>query len=155
MSNALLFAFRVAFFFSIVNQLAFAVDPDHLVRIKIVGDHGIAARVTVAMPDGSFIAPAGAIVRKASLKYDYFYAPGEFNIRLPDTPVRMTVAGGLESIPRTLLIQANADSEVQITLNSWIDMAVQGWYSGDSHVHLHTGGPIARAMPPGAERKDS
>jgi hypothetical protein len=27
-------------------------------------------------------------------------------------------------------------------MQHWIDMAARGWYSGDSHVHLHTGGPI-------------
>jgi TolB protein len=29
-----------------------------------------------------------------------------------------------------------------VQMHHWIDMAARGWYSGDSHVHLHTGGPI-------------
>ena len=143
MTNLAPFATKFAIAIFIVYQAALAADPEPLVRIKIVGDRDSAARVTIAQANGSFIAPEGAIVRKTSLKNDYFYADGEFTIRLPDAPVRMTVAGGLESIPQTVLIQANANSELQVNLDSWIDMAAQGWYSGDSHVHLHTGGPIA------------
>lgn len=128
---------------SLSIQFAFAGDAEHSVRIKIVGDRDSAARVTIVQADGTFIAPEGAIVRTTSHKQEYFYSDGEFTVRLPESPVRLTVASGLESIPRTLVIQANANAEVTVNLDSWIDSNAMGWYSGDSHVHLHTGGPLS------------
>jgi TolB protein len=141
-NNSTRFTIQTLFLVSVIFQSAFAGDSDHSIRIKIVGDRDNAARVTIVQADGTFIAPDEAIVRTTSHKKEYFYADGEFTVQLPDSPVRMTVAGGLESIPRTLLLNANTNSEVTVELDSWIDLNAQGWYSGDSHVHLHTGGPI-------------
>ena len=63
-------------------------------------------------------------------------------MELPPGRVRMNVSGGLETIPQTVTVDAEAATELTVQMQPWIDMAARGWYSGDSHVHLHTGGPI-------------
>ena len=41
-----------------------------------------------------------------------------------------------------MTLDAETATELTVPMQPWIDMAARGWYSGDSHVHLHTGGPI-------------
>jgi hypothetical protein len=101
-----------------------------------------AARVTIVGSDGSSNGPAGASLRKTKRGESYFYADGAFNVELPPGRVRMTVSGGLETIPQVVTVDAGASTELSVPMQPWIDMAARGWYSGDSHVHLHTGGPI-------------
>src|SRR5205814_2388233 len=65
-----------------------------------------------------------------------------FDVKLPPGRARLTISGGLETIPQTVAVDAAATAELKVHLQPWIDMAARGWFSGDSHVHLHTGGPI-------------
>jgi TolB protein len=65
-----------------------------------------------------------------------------FDVALSPGRVRMNVTGGLETIPQTVTVDAEADAALTVQMQHWVDMAARGWYSGDSHVHLHTGGPI-------------
>ena len=63
-------------------------------------------------------------------------------MELPPGRARLNISGGIEVIPQTVSLDAGATTELTVQLPRWIDMAARGWYSGDSHVHLHTGGPI-------------
>ena len=63
-------------------------------------------------------------------------------MELPPGPAKLTVSGGLETIPQAVAFDAGTPAELPVAMRPWIDMAARGWYSGDSHVHLHTGGPI-------------
>ena len=54
----------------------------------------------------------------------------------------MSFSGGLESTPHLVTLDTEAATKRIVPIPRWIDMAARGWYSGDSHVHLHTGGPI-------------
>jgi hypothetical protein len=101
-----------------------------------------AARVSIVGSDGKSYAPAGTAVRKTKRDEPYFYADGSFPVEVPAGRMRMTVSGGLETIPQTVTVDAGADTELAVPMPHWIDLAARGWYSGDSHVHLHTGGPI-------------
>ena len=101
-----------------------------------------AARVSITGNDGNPSAPSGAAIRKTKRGESYFYADGSFDVELPPGRVRMTVSGGLETIPQTVTLDAEAATELTVPMQHWVDMAARGWYSGDSHVHLHTGGPI-------------
>lgn len=101
-----------------------------------------AARVILTGADGKPYAPAGAALRQTKREESYFYADKSFEVDLPAGLTRLTVSGGLETIPQTVTLDANRAAEVTVHLQPWIDLAVRGWYSGDSHVHLHTGGPI-------------
>ncbi|MBS0263502.1 MAG: CehA/McbA family metallohydrolase [Planctomycetes bacterium] len=123
----------------------FPVDPPTTAQIRILRN-GVpaAARLSLVGPDRQPLAPAGAAVRKTSRGESYFYADGSCEVKLPPGNAHLSVSGGLETIPRKVTVNSRGTESAQITvhLQPWIDMAARGWYSGDSHVHLHTGGPI-------------
>ena len=56
--------------------------------------------------------PSGAAIRKTKRGESYFYADGSFDVELPPGRVRMAVSGGLESIPQTVTLDAEAATEV-------------------------------------------
>jgi hypothetical protein len=101
-----------------------------------------AARVSIVGTDGKPCGPAGAAIRKTKRGESYFYADDSFEVELPPGRVRMNVSGGLETIPQAVTVDADAAAELTVEIPHWVDMGERGWYSGDSHVHLHTGGPI-------------
>ena len=101
-----------------------------------------AARVGIVGSDGKSYGPAGAAIRKTKRDEPYFYADDSFDVDLPAGRVRMNISGGLETIPQLLSLATEAALNLDVRMQPWVDMAARGWYSGDSHVHLHTGGPI-------------
>jgi hypothetical protein len=113
------------------------------VHVKLrFGDAMAAARVSIVGGDGKPYGPAGAAIRRTKRDEPYFYADGAFDVQLPSGRTRMSVSGGVETIPQTVSLEAETAVELTVPILRWIDMAGRGWYSGDSHVHLHTGGPI-------------
>jgi len=113
------------------------------VRVKLLRDDApAAARVSIVGSDGKAYAPTGAAIRKTKRDVSYFYADGSFEVKLPPGRARLEVFGGVETIPQTVSLDPGGDDELPVQSGRWIDMAARGWYSGDSHVHLHTGGPI-------------
>ena len=113
------------------------------VHVKLrSGDAPAAARVSIVGGDEKPYGPAGAAIRKTKRDEPYFYADGAFDVELPPGRARMSVSGGIETIPQAVSLEAGTAVELSVSTLRWIDMAARGWYSGDSHVHLHTGGPI-------------
>ena len=106
------------------------------------GGEPAAARICIVGGDGRSYAPAKAPLRQTKLNENYFYAEGDFEVELPVGRSKWLVSGGLETIPQPLTLDAAESADVKIELQQWIDLASRGWYAGDSHVHLHTGGPI-------------
>jgi hypothetical protein len=102
-----------------------------------------AARVGIVGSDNKSYGPVGAAIRKTKRDQSYFYAEDRFDVALPPGRVRMDFHGGIEAIPQRVTVDAGTTTELTVPMQYWIDMAARGWYSGDSHVHLHTGGPIA------------
>lgn len=111
------------------------------VRLRHKGETG-AARITATGVDDVAYAPRGSILRKTSSGQDYFYAEGEFEIETPPGPTRLEILGGLEVIPQQVVFDSREAADLTVDLRSWIDLPSEGWYAGDSHVHLHTGGPF-------------
>jgi hypothetical protein len=103
---------------------------------------GAAARVSVVGGDGKPRGPVGAAIRESTRGESYFYSEGEFDVELPPGRAKLTVSGGLETIPLAVTMDLEAAAELTVPIRSWIDMGARGWHSGDSHVHLHTGGPL-------------
>lgn len=121
----------------------FPADRPQQVRVNLLRQgRPAAARVDIVGGDKKAYAPADAAIRKTKREESYFYADGSFDVTLPPGRARLNISGGLETIPQTVVVDAAAATELTVHLQSWIDMAARGWYSGDSHVHLHTGGPI-------------
>ena len=112
-------------------------------RLRLLRDGATAAaRVSVVGSDGKPYGPTDAAIRATARGESYFYAEGAFEVELPPGPAKLTVSGGLETIPQTVTVDAGTPAELPVSIQPWIDMGSRGWYSGDSHVHLHTGGPI-------------
>ncbi|MDA1231817.1 MAG: CehA/McbA family metallohydrolase [Planctomycetota bacterium] len=122
-----------------------ADPPMHNIRVNLRGDGAAvpaAARIRILATDEQEYAPEGSAVRKTKTDESYFYADGSFNVSLPTGSAHLVVSGGLEYMPQTVPLNVTADAELTIEMQPWINMASRGWYSGDSHVHLHTGGKI-------------
>ncbi len=76
-------------------------------------------------------------IRFRSLKY-YFYTDGFFEVRVPPGRVVMEFGKGYEYLPcKVSLKTAPYDTvDLEVRLERWIDTSSQGWYSGDTHIHM-------------------
>jgi putative heme-binding domain-containing protein len=125
-----------------LDQSDFGADPQRA-RVRLLRNNApAAARVSIVGSDGKPYGPAGAAIRKTKRDESYFYADHSFDVKLPPGRARLNVSGGIETIPQTITLDAGSATELTVQVKQWVDMASRGWYSGDSHVHLHTGGPI-------------
>ncbi len=112
------------------------------VHVRLVCNNAPAARASLIGADGKPRVPAGAKLRTTKRNEPYFYADGSFDVELPSGRARMEISGGIETIPQAVAVEAGTTNNVTVEVSRWIDLAARGWYSGDSHVHLHTGGPL-------------
>ncbi|HVX11576.1 MAG TPA: CehA/McbA family metallohydrolase [Pirellulales bacterium] len=121
----------------------FNADPPRTMRVRLLRpDAPTAARVSIVGDDEKTYAPTGVAIRQTKRNESYFYADGSFDVQLPPGRAKLKFSGGIETIPQTIITDANTATELTVHMRPWVDMASRGWYSGDSHVHLHTGGPI-------------
>lgn len=59
-----------------------------------------------------------------------------FQAEVPAGRYRLTVERGQEYFPETVEVDVRAGAPaVQISLRRWSDIAAQGWYSGETHLH--------------------
>ena len=127
---------------SVLSYQTFAADKSHPVTVTVDADGLKAVRVSIVGKGKSSFAPAGVRQRKTSKGVPYFYAPVQFKLQLPAGQFQLFVAAGTEFVPSSRKISIKGRSSLQVRLGRWSNLAKQGWYAGDSHVHLHTGGPI-------------
>ena len=120
-----------------------SAETNCTVQVQLLPAGSTAARVRVIGSDQKFSAPADAIVRKTTREEDYFYADNTFAVSVPKGVTHFYFSAGLESIPSHITMDVQSDSTLPVPINRWIEMRERGWYGGDSHVHLHTGGPLA------------
>jgi hypothetical protein len=125
------------------SVLAWADPPKRPVQVRLRDNGPMAARVRILASDGVEYAPERTILRKTKRGESYFYADDSFEIHLPSGPARVYVSNGLEYVPQSVQLDVGTESKLTVNLKRWINLEPRGWYSGDSHVHLHTGGPYA------------
>ena len=67
-----------------------------------------------------------------------FYVDGEYECSLPPGRYRLVVRKGILRHIEDEWITIEADKRLQkdVTLRTWRDLAAEGWYSGDVHVHI-------------------
>jgi TolB protein len=127
----------------IVAWAAFARAADlRKLTVRVLDGQPIAARVSVVGSDGKPYAPAGSILRQPEGATPYFYTDGKFVVTLPPGAARLEFWRGVEYLPARVDVDLQSDAEIAVRLVRWVHLAEQGWYSGDSHIHLHTGGPV-------------
>ncbi len=80
-------------------------------------------------------------IRFRPLDY-YFYTDGTLNLKVPPGRCTVEVRKGYEYIPshRTFELGPGQVLDATVSLSRWIDMAAQGWYSGDTHIHFERTG---------------
>jgi hypothetical protein len=73
--------------------------------------------------------PAGA---------DHFYLDGEGSLELPPGSYRLRVFRGIEVrvAEREVEIAAGEEVRIEVALERWADLASEGWWSVDDHVHI-------------------
>jgi hypothetical protein len=66
-----------------------------------------------------------------------YFVSQPFSIKLPAGKWRLAVERGLEYLPvfEEFDVKPGDDMKRTVRLQRWVDMAKQGWYSGDDHVH--------------------
>ena len=72
----------------------------------------------------------------------YFYTEGTFSVGVPPGLCTVAVGRGYEYDPvrRVFHLEKNEVIETTIALSRRIDMAKEGWYSGDTHLHFERTG---------------
>lgn len=110
-------------------------------------------RVNVIGPDGNYYEPEqhaqqpwslqrlGNRKEKGPFRYYgwFFYCDGEESVRVPAGESTIEVWKGLEYRPvrQKVTVAANGVVESTVTIQRTLDMAAQGWFSGDPHIHLN------------------
>ncbi len=111
-------------------------------RVNLVDERGrpAAARVYLTGSDGLGYAPNGTISRfTAESAEQYFHARGSFEIELPAGETLIEATRGLEYrlARRSVTIEPGQSHQARIVLERWIDMAANGRYSSDAHIHAN------------------
>ena len=122
--------------------LAAAEPGQHKIWVRFRGSDLTMARVEIVGSDGKAYAPEGRTLRRMKSGQWYFYAPGDFEVTVPNGKTRLRFSGGIEVVPHTVNLDRSSYTRLSVHLRPWVNMASKGWHSGDSHTHLHTGGPL-------------
>ncbi len=120
-------------------------EPTGQLRIRVTDSNGelLPSRIYLTAADGRAYFPRGSYPRVVSVTEDYyFHTDGSFSVTLPVGEATVEAWRGFEYEPvqRTLEIKAGEYTAAELDLERWIDMAADGWYSGDNHIHPNYGG---------------
>ena len=126
-----------------VDAYAWSVPTGQLrVRVSESGSQ-LPSRIYLKGADGRSYFPNTSFPRVSSAMEDYyFHTDGSFEVTLPVGQADLEVWRGFEYEPvsRTVNVRAGEVTTVDVELTRWIDMAANGWYSGDNHIHPNYGG---------------
>ena len=120
-------------------------EPTGQLRVRVSDSDGelLPSRVYLQGSDGRSYFPDTSYPRVVSVTEDYyFHTDGSFSVTLPVGEAQLEAWRGFEYEPvsRTVEVRAGEFSTVEVQLDRWIDMAGDGWYSGDNHIHPNYGG---------------
>ena len=120
-------------------------EPTGQLRVRVSDSGGelLPSRIYLTGSDGRAYFPNGSYPRVVSVTEDYyFHTDGSFSVTLPVGEARLEAWRGFEYEPvsRTVDVRAGEFTTVEVQLDRWIDMAADGWYSGDNHIHPNYGG---------------
>ncbi|MCY4647794.1 MAG: LpqB family beta-propeller domain-containing protein [Gammaproteobacteria bacterium] len=120
-------------------------QPTGRLRVRVTDSSGelLPSRIYLTGADGRAYFPHGSYPRVVSVTEDYyFHSDGSFTATLPVGEARLEAWRGFEYEPvyRSADVRAGEHATVEVQLDRWIDMAADGWYSGDNHIHPNYGG---------------
>jgi hypothetical protein len=117
-------------------------SPQPLCRLTI--ETGGPARIEVRGADHEMYQPQKALMdrtaaRQLAGKDDYylghFTSTGTTTLDLPAGQYTVVVEKGLEFERLESVVELNAEQTLRLVPKRWVDMASQGWWSGDMHLH--------------------
>ncbi len=130
-----------------------SLRPTGWLRVRILdGPEGdpMPARVSVTDSAGRSYAPDDLLRHaddgfdrsKRRFEYQYFHAPGSAELTLPAGRYEIEILRGIEFHPfrRAVEIESGSTTGVDAPLERLADLAAEGWFSGDLHVHMNYGG---------------
>jgi TolB protein len=121
-------------------------EPSHELRVRISdGATGepAPARLIVIASDGRMTYPApraSSLYHEAYFGHRFFYADGEFSVRVPPGRTIIRAFRGFEYTAEIYTLDIRADTGHSMLLSRFVDMPRHGWRSGDTHVHMRHGG---------------
>ncbi len=107
----------------------------------------IPARLSIESSKGTYHFAESAVKAGSAIRYDKQRSPisterhvtlsaHPFRVELPPGEYLVSAYCGKEYIPAEETIRVgDKPHEITLSLKRWTDMASQGWYSGDTHVH--------------------
>ncbi|MCP5110603.1 MAG: CehA/McbA family metallohydrolase, partial [bacterium] len=118
------------------------VRPLATLRVRLVDGAGqpAPARVYLTAADGLGYAPSGTINRFAALPGEqYFHADGSFEIELPAGKTLIEAPRGqeYELARQEVILKPGQITDIRLPLKRWTNMAAEGWYSADAHIHAN------------------
>ena len=118
-------------------------EPTAQLQISVVDQRSgkpTVARLSLKRASGKFQAPLGALYRLTAGQ-GHFYGREEATLTVPAGSYELTAVHGPEYRTFKLAIEVNAGATNQVVarLERWTDMAAQGWYSGENHIHANYG----------------
>ena len=129
------------------NQISATIDTRTVgwgrLRLRVQqGGQTVAARVTVYGADGLAYAPVdGSSLAKItwSAGEPFFYGPGDQHLRLPAGRATVRVVRGFETEPAETSVEIlpGETAEATVVLRRVADLAGQGWWNADSHIHAN------------------
>jgi hypothetical protein len=129
------------------------VRPLAPLRVQLEDEDGspTAARVYLTGSDGLAYTPLGKISRITAMSSEYyFHADGSFELELPSGPTLIEASRGLEyELTRAdVNLEPGKPQQVRLRLKRWENMAAQGWYSSDAHIHANYTAPHHQTVTP-------
>ncbi len=128
-------------------------QPMGSLRLRILDGAGgppTAARVSLTDAAGRAYAPDDAWWHaddafdrsERTFEVAYFHASGSAELAVPEGELLVEVVRGPEYRPfrRKLEIERDSSVELEVPLERIADLASEGWWSGDLHVHMNYGG---------------
>ena len=98
----------------------------------------LAVRAGVFDGDGIAVVPddPASVLFQAVNKKSYFYADGSIEMGSPAGTITVRAGHGFEYEPLDTTVVVGADTELVLGLRRIVDMRAQGWFPGDTHIHV-------------------
>jgi hypothetical protein len=106
-------------------------------------------RIRITGPDGEYFPPLGRLTQFATGRNQdvggnvllgmrpHAYVDGTCEVRLPAGPLTVDIRKGFEFTPlRQEVVLKPGQLSLRFTLERWINLRADGWYSGDTRAHF-------------------
>jgi hypothetical protein len=136
-------------------DVLFAVDPAWNVTLRVKDEHGQPTTAGFVIKDAAgrvYPPQAKRLAPDLAFHPQVYRADGQ-SVKLPAGHYSVEVSRGPEYLPQrsTLDVADRPDQSIAFELKRWIDPSLQGWWSGDHHIHAagcaHYSDPTQGVLP--------